>query len=55
MDWEMLCYYDCDLPAEPSYKSLPGTMRSAPGGIQQIVMRTGWDFDDTQIMINPAR
>jgi len=51
VDWQMLCFYDADLPATPNYKTLPTTMRSAPGGAQQVVMRTGWGMDDTQISI----
>jgi len=50
-DWQMLCFYDADLPTTPSYKALPTTMRSAPGGAQQVVMRTGWGMDDTQISL----
>ena len=51
VDWQMLCFCDHTLPTTPSYKTLPTTMRSAPGGAQQVVMRTGWGFHDTQISL----
>lgn len=51
VDWQMLCFCDADLPTTPSYRTLPTTLRSAPGGAGQVVMRTGWGFDDTQITL----
>nr|MDD6336290.1 heparinase II/III family protein [bacterium] len=49
--WQMLIFYDAGMPDTPGYEALPLTLRSAPGGQQQLVWRSGWQTDSTMITL----
>ena len=45
--WMMLVNYDASLPNQPSYKTLPLSMRLGENAYEQIMFRNGWEEDST--------
>lgn len=47
--WMMMISFDAKLPDEPSYKTLPLTMRLGKNAYEHIMFRNGWEESSTMI------